>query len=156
VTVETVSDVLDFGAHGDDILFKLFLIIQCVTAMASQSAKPSTVSIYWQTSAAEAMSNAVETLLTPTALGDSACALKAFVVANHTLPRNLKRYNRLKFVLTPYDSGGTRRIRPRCPRSPRSSRTTVKSLWTKSVNKTFPAVFQNSTAGKTSPGEYTP
>jgi hypothetical protein len=106
-TVETVSDVLDFGAHGDDILFKLFLVIQCVTAMVSQSAKPSTVSIYWQTSAAEAMSNAVETLLTPTALGDAACALKAFVVANATLPRNLKRYNRLKFVLTPYDSGGT-------------------------------------------------
>jgi hypothetical protein len=101
------TDILDFGAHGDDILYKLFLIIQCTTAMASVSEKPCGVSIYWQTSAAEAMSNPVETLLTPTALADADLTAKAFVIKNAPLPKNLLRYNRLKFVLIPDDPGGT-------------------------------------------------
>jgi hypothetical protein len=75
--------------------------------MASVSEKPCGVSIYWQTSAAEAMSNPVETLLTPTALADADLTAKAFVIKNAPLPKNLLRYNRLKFVLIPDDPGGT-------------------------------------------------
>jgi len=106
-TKTTLSDVLDFGSHGDDILFKLFIVGLCTTAMASQANKASTVTIHWQTSAAEAMSNPVNTLLTPTALGDADLTANSFTLKNLPLPHDLKRYNRLLFTLTPNDPSGT-------------------------------------------------
>ena len=106
-TKTTVSDVLDFGSHGDDILFKLFIVGLCTTAMASQANKASTVTIHWQTSDAEAMSNPVNTLLTPTALGDADLAANSFTLKNLPLPRDLKRYNRLLFTITPHIAAET-------------------------------------------------
>lgn len=108
-SVTTTTDILDFGAHGSDILKKLFLVGLCTQAMVSAASYASTVAIYWVTSAVEAMSNPVETLLTPVALSDAGLTLNKVVLNNMTLPSgtSLLRYNRLKFVLTPGDNSGT-------------------------------------------------
>jgi hypothetical protein len=108
-SVTTYTDILDFGSHGSDILKKLFLVGICTQALVSAASYASTVAIYWQTSAAEAMSNPVETLLTPSALTDAGLTLNKVVLNNMVLPSgtSLLRYNRLKFVLTPGDNSGT-------------------------------------------------
>ena len=108
-TVTTYTDILDFGSHGSDLLKKLFLVGFCTQAMVSVASYASTVAIYWQTSAAEAMSNAVETLLTPSALSDAGLTLNKVVLNNLVLPSgtSLLRYNRLKFVLTPGQNSST-------------------------------------------------
>lgn len=88
------TNVLDFHAHGDDILNKLFLVVLITVALVGAG----TVTIKWQTCDAEDFgSGVVETLLTPTALSATDTA-GTFAVKNAALPRGLKRYNRLLFT----------------------------------------------------------
>lgn len=90
------TNVLDFNQHGDDIQHKLFLCVLLTAAAAGTGA----ITIKWQTCDAEAFgSGVVETLLTPTAIS-AADTAGTWIVKNATLPRNLKRYNRLAFTVT--------------------------------------------------------
>lgn len=77
------GDVLDFHAHGDDVMGKLWWFVHTDKAGA--------VKATWETSDNENMSGAT-TLVekTATATADS------YPFKNEPLPKGLKRYNRLK------------------------------------------------------------
>lgn len=95
-TAKASTNVLDFNRHGDDILGKLSLVVQCTKAGTGETAS---LTISWQTCAAEGFGSGVKTYnLTPVALGADDLAKGAFVVRNLPVPRDLRRFNRLVFV----------------------------------------------------------
>jgi len=84
-------NTMDWRNHGEDIYFRLFLCVQCMTAAASGGA--STVSFTWETSDDETNWTAIQVF---GSFGLSELTKGAFLVKNSALPRGLKRYQRLK------------------------------------------------------------
>lgn len=93
------TNVLDFHNHGDDILHKLFW---SVWAGSVSGTVDKDLVVAWETCDTEGFSSGVKTLATLT-IDKSKCVANAYLVKNETLPKGLKRYNRLKFT----ETGGT-------------------------------------------------
>jgi len=96
-TVTAVStNVLDFGAHGDDILFTLFIVILVVTAMDGDG----TFDIVLESCDDAAFGSGVEDHVLASGLAEADLAAGVFAVKNAPLPKGLKRYQRLSFEPT--------------------------------------------------------
>ena len=89
------ENVIDFGAHGDDILGKLFwsLFVDSISDDADAADKDFTV--IWETSDSEGFGSDTD-LFTKT-IPAASVVKGAYLVKNEPLPKGLKRYNRLKF-----------------------------------------------------------
>ena len=92
------TNVLDFHNHGNDIQHNLFWSVHVpgVTGTVDKD-----VVVAWETSDTENFASAA-TLVAKT-IDKSAVVTGAYIVRNETLPKGLKRYNRLKFT----EAGGT-------------------------------------------------
>lgn len=87
------DNVLDFHAHGDDVLNRLFWSVH---VDSTDGAVDKNLVVEWQTSDAEGFASS-ETLATVTVDKEEVVA-GAYVVRNAPLPKGLKRYNRLRFA----------------------------------------------------------
>jgi hypothetical protein len=93
----TYSDVLDWGANGDDIDKELRLFVHNSVAGAGAG---SSLTIAFETSA---NNSAFTALKTYTAIAVASLTADTYLVNGDVLPAGLKRYNRLSFTVT----GGT-------------------------------------------------
>lgn len=94
-TTAKYTDTLDFGKHGDDILNKLFWSLFVAGASNGVS-----LTVVWQTRDepfADAADTGATTLFTSTIAAASLTA-GAYPIRNESLPKGLKRYNRLKLT----------------------------------------------------------
>ncbi len=92
------TNVLDFHAHGDDVLNKLFWSL-FVDAATNGSA----LTVQWYTSAAENCDGEVK--IYEKSIAKEGLTAGAYPIKDEALPKGLKRYNRLKFTTEASKSG---------------------------------------------------
>lgn len=90
-TAAVSSNILDFHAHGDDILHLLFWSL-----WVSAASSGCTLQVDWQTSDTEDFAS--PTTLFSKTFAAAELAKGAYPVMNETLPRGLRRFNRLKYT----------------------------------------------------------
>lgn len=94
--VSVSTNVLDFGGHGDDVLHRLHLVVQCTGAASGATGA---LAIAWETCALENFASGSVTIpVTAAALAAADLTLGAYPVKNMPIPQGLLRYNRLKFT----------------------------------------------------------
>lgn len=89
-TAAASTNVLDFHANGDDIMFRLFWNV-----LVTKATNGSALSISWETSDSESFVS-YDTIFAKT-VPAAALALGDWAVKDEPLPQGLKRFNRLKF-----------------------------------------------------------